>query len=77
MVTFTRKQFNQAQGLTWKAAESVVASAIDVPVGTLRTLRLAGRGPRYETTVGGQVYYTRPAVLEYIKAHMEQGRESW
>lgn len=68
---FTAEQFAQAQGLTWKAAESVVASAIDVPVSMLKTLRLAGRGPRYETTVNGEVYYTRFAVLEYIKAHMK------
>ncbi|TPF79342.1 MULTISPECIES: hypothetical protein [unclassified Bifidobacterium] len=64
---FSRSQYTQAQGLTRIAAESVVASALDIPVSRLRQWRLDGVGPDYETTVNGQTVYRRQVVLAFMR----------
>lgn len=72
--SFTRAQLDNARGLTKLAAESVVASALDLPVARLRAWREQGTGPAYETTVNGLTVYRKNAVLQFIHRHMKEGR---
>lgn len=69
---FNRAQLDQARGLTRLAAESVVASALDLPVSQLRQWRMDGIGPDYHTTVNGQTIYRKTEIIMFIRSHLNR-----
>lgn len=71
-VRFTPEQVEHLSlSIPHLASEPVVATALNLPVATVRRWRMDGTGPAYYTAVNGQTIYQRNSVIAFMRRNME------